>query len=105
MEVMLAAEHMCCICRGPAAGLQIHHIDEDPSNYEASNLAVLCLRHHNEAHTRGGFGRQLDARLVVHHRNTWAAAVQHRREATAKESPDLDPLRLYLRELLAIDFS
>ena len=109
MEVVDAAGNMCCVCRGPAAaGLHIHHIDGDPGNNDLSNLAVLCLDHHSLAHTQGGFGRRLDARLVAYYRDTWEAAVRHRRAVTAEEPADgdvADPLLHFLREVLTIDFS
>jgi hypothetical protein len=112
MEALLAAGHMCCVCRGPGESLQIHHIDEDPGNNDLSNLAVLCLRHHSLAHTRGGFGRQLDARQLRYCRDSWSAAVRHRGETaispSGKGSARRDahePLLQFLGELLTIDFS
>lgn len=113
MEAVIAAERMCCVCRTAGGGIQIHHIDEDPENNDPSNLAVLCPRHHSEAHMRGGFGRQLDARHVTHHRDTWNAIVRHRRqldssaraEAADDSDPDEEPLLAFLREILTIDFS
>ncbi len=107
MDVVDAADHMCCVCRAPAADLQVHHIDGDPGNNDSSNLAVLCLDHHSLAHTRGGFGRRLDARLVAYHRDTWEVAVRHRRTATCEPAAGevKTPLLLFLREVLTIDFS
>lgn len=107
MEVMVAAGHACCVCRGPAAGVEVHHIDGDPGNNDRSNLAALCFDHHSLAHTRGGFGRRLDPRLIAFNRDTWEAAVRQRR-AVASESATSEvvtPLLLFLRELLTIDFS
>jgi hypothetical protein len=107
MDVLDAADHMCCVCRAPAADLQIHHIDGDSGNNDPSNLAVLCLDHHSSAHTQGGFGRRLDARLVAYHRDTWRVAVRHRRSPTSESAAGKveTPLLLFLREVLTIDFS
>jgi hypothetical protein len=107
MDVVDAADHMCCVCRAPAAGLHIHHIDEDSDNNDPSNLAVLCFDHHSLAHTRGGFGRRLDARLITYHRDTWNAAVRHRRGTASEPAVRAieTPLLLFLKEVLTIDFS
>lgn len=39
-EVLVACKHSCCICGRP--NVQIHHIDEDPSNNDENNLIPLC---------------------------------------------------------------
>jgi hypothetical protein len=59
---------------------QIHHINEDPSNNELENLAVLCLECHNDTQIKGGFGRKLNSDLVVKHRDEWLRRVQNRRD-------------------------
>lgn len=52
------ARFVCSVCQ--SKGLQIHHIDKDSSNNDESNLIVLCISHHNEAHTM----RELTANLT-----------------------------------------
>lgn len=51
--------------------VQIHHIDEDPSNNDKSNLAVLCHDHHDQASMKLGLSRKLKANEVSHYKNTW----------------------------------
>ena len=46
-ELLIGNQHACCICG--KSGVQIHHINENPSDNKSSNLAVLCLHHHDEA--------------------------------------------------------
>jgi hypothetical protein len=41
-EVLYRNDHTCCICNIPRKHVQIHHLDEDPANNSATNLAVLC---------------------------------------------------------------
>ncbi len=41
-EVMFASDRTCCICRSAGRKTEIHHIDEDPSNNDFNNLAVVC---------------------------------------------------------------
>jgi 5-methylcytosine-specific restriction endonuclease McrA len=71
--VLHASDHTCCICAEPGKQIQIHHIDEDASNNDPSNLVVLCVEDHNRAHLSGGFGRHLNASRITHHRDEWHA--------------------------------
>jgi hypothetical protein len=38
---------VCCVCKQPG-GLELHHIDGNPSNTVEENLAVLCVRDHDK---------------------------------------------------------
>lgn len=78
-EVMFASDRTCCVCRERGKTLQIHHIDEDPSNNIFENLSVLCLECHNDTQIKGGFGRKLNASLVIRYRDEWLDRVNQRR--------------------------
>ena len=80
-DVMFASDSTCCVCRERGKAVQVHHVDEDPSNNTLANLAVLCLECHNQTQLSGGFGRKLNAELVVKYREEWAARVSQRRDA------------------------
>jgi hypothetical protein len=68
---------------------QIHHIDDDPSNNEESNLSVLCLVCHRETQIRGGFDRKLDASQIILYRDNWLQLVAKRRaESSSAVSPN-----------------
>lgn len=77
--VMLACDRTCCVCQVPGKFVQIHHIDEDPSNHAEDNLVALCFQCHGETQIRGGFGRKLDAEQVRLFRKTWNERVAMRR--------------------------
>lgn len=79
-EVMFAADRTCCVCNERGKFIQIHHIDENPSNNVFGNLAVLCLEHHNETQLEGGFGRHLDAAQVQRYNEDWRNRVAERRK-------------------------
>ena len=70
-EVLFLSDRTCCVCRIPGKPIQIHHIDEDPSNNSPKNLAVLCFDCHRETQIRGGFDRKLDAEQVALYRDDW----------------------------------
>ena len=77
--VMFASDRTCCVCRQPGLAVQIHHLDEDPTNHDMANLAVLCLQDHNLTQVRGGFGKALTAAEVRTHRDDWLERVRARR--------------------------
>jgi hypothetical protein len=79
-EVMLQHDRTCCVCHIPGLSVQLHHIDENPTNHAISNLAVLCLQHHEETQLRGGFAKKLKAADVVLSRDDWVRRVQSRRD-------------------------
>ncbi len=82
--LLFQSDRTCCKCCERGKSVQIHHIDENPSNNAIDNLAVLCLECHDETQIRGGFGRKLDALQVVHYRTDWHIRVQKRRDEADK---------------------
>lgn len=79
-EVQFLSDRTCCVCNIPGKPIQIHHIDENPSNNGLSNLTILCLDCHNDTMIKGGFGRKLDAYQVIIYRDQWHDRVQKRRD-------------------------
>jgi hypothetical protein len=70
-QVLFLSDRTCCVCREKGKPVQIHHVDDDPSNNDARNLAILCFDCHRETQIRGGFDRKLDAEQVILYRNDW----------------------------------
>ena len=87
-RVLFASDRTCCVCRTPGKRVQIHHIDDDPSNNVPVNLAVLCLECHGDTQTTGGFGRQLDAEQVRLYRDDWHQNVVARRVQNYRDTRD-----------------
>jgi hypothetical protein len=81
-EVMFQHDRTCCVCHQRELAVQIHHIDEDPTNHAVSNLSVLCLEHHEQTQVRGGFAKKLKAADVVRSRDDWIRRVRNRRDKT-----------------------
>lgn len=92
-DVVFASDRTCCICRQPERPTQIHHIDEDPSNNDPDNLAVLCMVCHTDQQRQGGFGVGLSAGLVRQYRDDWLRIVNARRadQASARVPARSDP--------------
>jgi hypothetical protein len=78
-EVLFRSDRTCCVCQTRGKRVQIHHLDDDPSNHAESNLAVLCLECHDETQIRGGFGRTLLAPQVARYKQDWEIRVAERR--------------------------
>ena len=68
-RVLIANRHACCVCgRG---GVQIHHINADPSDNADDNLAVLCLEHHDKATAPQGLSAKLRPEEVATYKRNW----------------------------------
>ena len=68
-QILIANQHACCICG--KSGVQIHHINSDPKDNRAANLAVLCLAHHDKATNVTGLSRKLSASDVRKYKRNW----------------------------------
>jgi hypothetical protein len=76
------------VCRGRGKPVQIHHIDDDPSNNSPNNLAVLCFDCHRDTQIRGGFDRKLDSDQIVLYRDDWHRFVAVERAGAISSSQD-----------------
>jgi hypothetical protein len=55
--LFVGAGYRCSVAQCTAeAALEIHHIDENPTNHDAGNLLVLCANHQTQA-TNGQIDR------------------------------------------------
>jgi hypothetical protein len=89
-RVLFDSNRTCCVCRDPTKAVQIHHLDEDPSNHSLRNLAVLCFDCHRETQIRGGFDRKLDSEQIILYRDDWTRSVtaSRTRDDAPAEAPD-----------------
>ncbi len=101
-EVMFNSDSTCCICRERGKAVQIHHIDEDPSNNSLDNLSVLCLHCHNDTQVKGGFGRKLNAPLVTKYRDEWLSRVALRRDLADERAINRQAGSSSISELLEV---
>lgn len=88
--VRIQSVDRCCVCE--RRGQQIHHLNENNSDHDLDNLALLCLGCHDRA-TRGpGLGHGLSARTIRSFRGRWYGLVAERAERFARR-PKLDKFR------------
>ncbi|MCE8032180.1 HNH endonuclease [Billgrantia tianxiuensis] len=80
-KLLYESQYCCAICQ--KSGCQIHHIDQDHSNNTEDNLIVLCVAHHDEAHTMRTMSNNLDARALRHAKSEWTKQVRNSRTLAA----------------------
>jgi len=83
-KVLFNHDRTCCVSQERGKRVQLHHIDEDPSNHDPRNLAVLCFDCHNKTQVKGGFGRGFNADDVREYRDHWERRVVSNRAQADK---------------------
>ncbi len=86
-QALFLSDRTCCVCRKEGKPIQIHHVDDDPSNHAPSNLAVLCFDCHNDTLIQGGFGRKLNSDQIILYREDWHRLVAQNRASKNKDDP------------------
>ena len=75
MRVLHLNRFQCCVCRDPSKSIILHHIVPWAKSRDHSdgNLAVLCLDHHERAHSVSALARNLDAPTLRGLKQRWEA--------------------------------
>lgn len=76
-RILYQSQWHCCVCRKRRA-VQIHHIDQNPTNNVDENLAAICLECHDEAHTKHALSQNLTADRIRDHKQRWEREVKER---------------------------
>lgn len=78
LRVLHGNRRTCCICRTPGRPIILHHIEEwsTSRSHAESNLAVLCLEHHDLAHTQKQLSQGLSAAELAASKKRWEEDVQ-----------------------------
>ncbi len=68
----------CCVCRDPSLPIIVHHIEEwaRSRSHAPENLAVLCLAHHSDAHSKKELAQNLDAKTLARMKSAWQEEVR-----------------------------
>lgn len=78
-KILFLSDRTCCVCSRKEKPVQIHHIDDNPSNNDIDNLATLCFECHDLTQISGGFHRKLDPEQVILYRDDWLKMVARNR--------------------------
>ncbi|MPS37011.1 MAG: HNH endonuclease [Stenotrophomonas sp.] len=106
----------CCVCREPRLSIIVHHIDDwtRSRSHAPDNLAVLCLAHHGDAHSKKELAQNLDPKTLANLKKAWEAEVKRFDSESILEAMRLDysnwnyinELRVFeIAKKLCVDFS
>jgi hypothetical protein len=99
-SVLFDNDHTCCICMDRGKDVQINHIDEDPGNNNAGNLAVLCLDCHSKVTGTRGLGKKYSELEVKKYKRHWEYVIRKRRKLATDTHL---PARKTEREILRLE--
>lgn len=73
LRVLHKNRRTCCICRDPNRAVIVHHISEwaVSRSHDESNLGVLCLEHHDLAHTKKLLSQSLTEAEIRESKKRW----------------------------------
>jgi len=76
-RLLFKNRYKCCVCRDPKSPIVIHHINpwETSHNHQIENLAVICLNHHAEAHSKHDMSKNLDQETLFQMKQQWEEKV------------------------------
>lgn len=73
LRVLHKNRRTCCVCRDASRPIIVHHISEwsISRSHEESNLAVLCLEHHDQAHSKKQLSQNLTEAEIKKSKAQW----------------------------------
>lgn len=80
---------VCCVCKERGLGLEFNHIDEDPTNTCEENLAVLCVKDHDQHHRPKSYSKSNHLELGADHIREYKISWETFVEEAAKTHPKI----------------
>lgn len=78
-SVMAKNLKVCCVCKERGLGINLHHIDGNPKNNNEDNIAVLCIREHDQHHRPNAYDKskhlELGADKIKEFKQEWEETV------------------------------
>ena len=97
LEIIEKCNNRCCVCQTPF--VQIHHIDEDPSNNTFDNLVALCPNCHSQAPSRSHMTVNLTEGRLKQLRDRWYAYCEARRAGSNVGANAMLKLKNFVRSV------
>ena len=74
-KLLYTSKLTCCVCRDNSKPIVIHHIEpwSVSKDHSETNLVVLCLEHHGEAHTTRSLSMNLTSQRIRSLKQEWLA--------------------------------
>lgn len=107
-QVLFANRWLCCVCRDAALPIVVHHIEPwaTSHNHSAENLAVLCTRHHGEAHSTRDLEITLSPTRLRSLKGRWEQDVRRKDRVAIQQGTQLQAEHwLYFNHLRLFEFS
>jgi hypothetical protein len=78
LRLLYKSRRTCCICRDSKKSVVVHHIEEWSSSHSHAeeNLIVLCLDHHDLAHTKKELSQSLSKAELISAKENWNRDVE-----------------------------
>jgi len=73
-DLLYKCAQTCCVCR-VSKSVEIHHIDENPSNNVEDNLVAICRNCHGDAHTTRKLSQNLTPAKILNFKQRWEKEV------------------------------
>ena len=71
---------VCCVCKERGIGTNFHHIDGHPTNNDEKNIALLCVKEHDQHHRQHAYDEashlELSADKIREYKREWELTVQ-----------------------------
>ena len=81
-RLLILNQHACCVCGRP--DVQLHHINGAPDDHRETNLAVLCLPHHDQATAGTGLTAKLRESEITKYKANWEESCDQRMRRAAR---------------------
>ena len=74
-KLLYESRWTCCVCTKPDRPVIVHHIVEwaESRSHDETNLVVLCVEHHDAAHTKHALSQNLTPKLIATMKEKWIA--------------------------------
>lgn len=97
VAVCMANKWTCCVCRDESRSIVVHHIEPWASSQDHSpkNLAVVCLLHHGEAHTKRELGITLTKQKLRKAKQLWEQRVREDDQDALRYLPAFENISWY----------
>ena len=78
IKLLYESKRTCCVCRDNSRGIIIHHLVEwsKSKDHSESNLIVLCMEHHDLAHTHKDLSLNLTRKQLIGIKAKWIKEVE-----------------------------
>ncbi len=105
ISILSKSRWTCCVCKDRHRGIIVHHIEQwaDSKSHDESNLVVLCLDHHGEAHTKRELSLSLDPDRLRALRDRWYQEAVERTNDTQEIDTDTNHVSRELCQESAAD--